>query len=88
MMNPNQLNELQEKLQKFIDTLKFYCEYDIPSNPKWDAELVGLFGTDASSAVALLDTVDFNGESEQHLLSYLPNIAKNLKTLASKFLFI
>lgn len=77
-----------DKLQKILSKLAFCCEYDIPSEPGWNEEILNLFSTDVIQAIELLDTIDFNGAAEQHLLSYLPNIVKNMKTAASQALVI
>ncbi len=88
MISHNDVQKIFEKLQELLSELNYYCEYDIPSEPDFDDKLVGLFGSNAAQAIALLDMVDFNDENEQQLLNYLPNIAQNLNTFGSQFLFI
>ena len=83
-----ELQKLYDKLLDFLKDLDACYKHSYAPEPEWEAELIGLFGTDATQAIALLDMIDFNGESEQHLLSYLPDVVRHLPTFGSKFLVI
>lgn len=88
MLSIETLNNLCNKLHTFMQELDFYCLHEIPPEPEWVAALVGLFGGDAFQAIQLLDSIDFNNESNLHLLSYFPAIVQSMPTFGAKFLVI